>query len=105
MTLFDNKICLLQAPFLILCSPQKSPQNFPANMLHQKTKQKIMDPLMNAHAFSVMMDDEVMLDCFLNFPKVMPEYQFVLDYSVIADTQNNNNELLTALQEFPDKYS
>ena len=61
--------------------------------------------MQDAHAFSVMMDDEAMLDCFLNFLKVMPEHPFVLDYSVIVDAQNNDNELLTALQEFPDKYS
>ena len=71
----------------------------------ENKNKKIMDALMNAHAFSVMMDDEAMLDCVLNFPKVMPKHPFVLDYSVIADAQNNDNELLTALQEFPDKYS
>ena len=82
-----------------------TPESPGKHVASENKNKKIMDPLMNAHAFSVMMDDEVMLDCFLNFPKVMPEHPFVLDYSVIADAQNNDNELLTALQEFPDKYS
>ena len=63
------------------------------------------DPIFDAHAFSVAIDDEALLDCFLNYPEVAPEQPFVLEYSVIGDAQNNDAELLTALQESPQKYS
>ena len=64
-----------------------------------------MDPQNNAHAFSFLIDDTDMLECFLNFPDVDPEHPFVLDCSVIADAQNNDAILLQLSQEQPDKCS
>ena len=39
----------------------------------------------NSHAFSIMVDDDDMLECFLNFPEVDFQHPFALDYQGIAN--------------------
>jgi len=66
---------------------------------------KNMDPQNDAHAFSFLIDDTDILECFLNFPDVNPEHPFVLDCSIIVDAQNADATLSQLLQEQPDKHS
>ena len=50
------------------------------------------------HGFSIQIDDDDMLDCFLNLPTVDHEHPFMLEYTYIAEQQDQDAALLTALE-------
>ena len=52
----------------------------------------------NQHSFSIIMDDDEMLNCFLSFPEVDNEHPYALDFQEIANAQENDPLLPQLLQ-------
>jgi hypothetical protein len=52
----------------------------------------------------LLIDDEDMLECFLNYPEVDEQHPFALDYETIAQAQNNNVASLQSLASKPTKF-
>ena len=52
-------------------------------------------------SYSILVDDEELLECFLSFPEVTPEQPFALDFTNIANAQQQEelNQLCTAHPE------
>ena len=55
-------------------------------------------------SFSICLDDDEMLDCFLNHPDVGPANPFPVDFKTIEDAQNRDAELQHNLQQQPTKF-
>ena len=53
----------------------------------------------SAHSFSICMDDDDLLHCFLNFPEVTPDKQFALDFKSMPEEQNNDLVVQHLLQK------
>ena len=52
-----------------------------------------------------ILDDQEMLECFLNFPHVDHQHPFALDYQVIMDGQQQDPALQALLQSDPQHYA
>ena len=50
----------------------------------------LADDGLSPHVFSVLTDDDNLLDCFLNFPEVNAAAPHALDYTAIAAAQAQN---------------
>jgi transposase InsO family protein len=55
-------------------------------------------------SFSILCDDQDMMDCFLNYPDVDEQHPFALDYDTIAQAQNNDVALLQSLASKPTQF-
>jgi hypothetical protein len=67
-------------------------------------KPALTDDYDAATAFSILIDDQDMLECFLNRPDVDEEHHFALDYKTIVQAQNNDVALLQSLASKPTKF-
>jgi transposase InsO family protein len=56
------------------------------------------------HSYSILVDDEDMLECFLNFPDVTPATPFALDFNEIATAQQEDESLAQLRQNDPTHY-
>jgi hypothetical protein len=57
-----------------------------------------------ASAFSILCDDDDMLQCFLNYPAVDAEHPFALDYDTIATAQNHDAAIQLSLASRPQSF-
>jgi hypothetical protein len=55
-------------------------------------------------SFSILCDDNDMLQCFLNYPAVNEEHPFALDYNTITQAQNQDAALLQSLASKPNSF-
>ena len=68
------------------------------------TKASLTDDYNAATAFSILCDDQDMLECFLNYPAVDEQHPFALDYDTIAQAQNEDAALLQSLASKPNQF-
>ena len=63
-----------------------------------------VDPEYNAEVFSIEIDSEILLECFLHHPHLPDEIVFPLDYPLLHSRQLQDSTLLQQQQNNPDKY-
>ena len=63
-----------------------------------------VDPKYNAEVFSIELDSESLLECFLHHPHLPDEIVFPLDYPLLRSRQLQDRTLLQQQQNNPDKY-
>jgi hypothetical protein len=59
------------------------------------------DAMFDASAFSILLDDQDVLECFLIYPAVDVDHPFALDFDTIAQAQNEDATLLQSLASKP----
>ena len=57
------------------------------------------------HFYSLLVDDDDILECLLNYPEVTPEQPFALDWQRIAAEQESQAGLLDLLETDPEHYT
>ena len=63
-----------------------------------------VDPGYNAEVFSIELDNESLLECFLHHPHLPDEIVFPLDYPLLHNWQLQDTIFLQQQQNNPDKY-
>ena len=63
-----------------------------------------VDTKYNADVFSIELDSELLLECFLHHPHLLDEIVFPLDYPLLHSQQLQDTALLQQQQNNPDKY-
>ena len=63
-----------------------------------------VDPDYNAKGFSIELDNESLLECFLHHPHLPDKTVFPLDYPLLCRQQLQDLTLLQQQQNYPDKY-
>jgi hypothetical protein len=68
-------------------------QSTSLEVVQKQLSAQMVDDDRSVHSFSVAIDDDEILGCFLNFPEVDAQHQFALDYREIANAQQNDHVL------------
>ena len=63
-----------------------------------------VDPDYNAEVFSIVLDNEPLMECLLHHPHLTDEIVFPLDYPLLRSRQLQDVILLQQQQNYPDKY-